>query len=191
MRYSSYWVFALGLPLVFGSNIGCMGRAISEGVGVVTGASGKVVNIERPQQLQKYKGFKVESVTVTPGLKAPSSLGGLIQENLVKVATKKKLTSSGAPCLLVSAEVTNYETADVVDTAVGPLEECIVRAKLMDADTKQVLAVANLVARAKSTMAGGEKNLSEGIGKALSKWLKTGGISSDEEEKEDQKGKSK
>jgi len=112
---------------------------------------------------------------------------GLIREEFTKVSAKKDLTSDGQPCLQVSGEVTNYETAELVDTAIGPLEECIVRAKLTDADTQRVLAVANLVARAKSTTAGGVKNLSEGVGKALSKWLKTGGLQTEEERKEEQK----
>jgi hypothetical protein len=189
MRTSRFCVLALGAALITGLNAGCMSRAISEGIGVVTGASGKVVAIQKTQQLQKYHGLKVESLTVTPGLKVPAAISSLIRENLVKVGAKKKLTTEGTPCLVVNGEVTNYETADVVDTAIGPLEECIVRAKLMDADSHEVLAVANLVSRAKSTTAGGEKNLAEGVGKAFSKWLKAGGIKTEEEEKEDQKAK--
>ena len=191
MTVSRSLAAVLGISLVAGSNMGCMSRAISEGLGVVTGASGKVVNIQQPQQLQKYRGFKVESITVTPGLKTPPNIASLVREEFTKVGADKKLTSDGKPCLQVSGEITNYETADAVDTAIGPLEECILRAKLMDAETQQLLAVANLVSRAKSTSAGGEKHLSEGIGKALSKWLKAGGIKTEEEEKEDQKEKSK
>ncbi|MEW6251318.1 MAG: hypothetical protein AB1716_11770, partial [Planctomycetota bacterium] len=171
----------LGVSLLAGSNLGCMGRAISEGLGVVRGASGKVVDIERPQPLEQYRGFRVGSVTVTSGLETPPDLARLIREEFTKVSAKKNLPSDGQPCLQVSGEVTNYETAELVDTAIGPLEECIVRAKLTDADTQRVLAVANLVARAKSTTAGGVKNLSEGVGKALSKWLKAGGLQTEEE----------
>jgi hypothetical protein len=184
-------LFIVGLSSLACLNVGCMGRAISEGLGVVTGASGKAVQIEKPQTLKQYRGFKVDTVTVTPGLKVPPGLAGLIRQNLDKVAAKKKLTATGTPCLVFSGEVTNYETADVVDTAVGPLEECIVRAKLVDANTKETIAVANLVARAKSTTAGGEENLSEAIGKGLSKWLKAGGLKTEEEEKEDSKAEGK
>lgn len=176
----------IGVSILAGSNIGCMGRAISEGLGVVTGASGKVVHINKVQPLDAYRGFKVGSLTVTPGLKVPPGIPSLIREEFLKVAARKKLTPDGTPRLMVNGEVTNYETADVVDTAIGPLEECIVRAELRDEQTQQILAVANLVSRAKSTTAGGEKNLSEGVGKALSKWLKAGGIRTEEEEKEDE-----
>jgi len=170
--------------MLCGFNGGCMSRAISEGIGVVTGASGKVVDIVRPTLLVHYRGLKIESITVTPGLKTPANLTSLIRENLEKVATKKKLTQDGRPQLLLSGEVINYETADTVDTAIGPIEECILRAKLTDAESGEVLTVVNLVSRAKSTSASGAKHLSEGIGKALSKWLKEGGITSDEERKE-------
>ncbi len=186
MRRTRYWLYVLGLTLLVGTNLGCMSRAISEGVGVVTGASGKVVPIQPAKQLQSYKCLKIESLSVTPGLKAPVTMAGSIRENFLKVAAKKKLASSGTPCLLLSGEVTNFESADAVDTAIGPLEECIVRAQLVDSESTKVLAVANLVARAKSTTAGGEENLAEGLGKALSKWLKAGGITSAEEEKEEE-----
>jgi hypothetical protein len=190
MRVLKSLAAIMSISLVAGSNVGCMSRVFSEGVGVVTGASGKLVHIQKPQALQRYRGLKVDSVTVTPGLKTPPNITRLVREEFTKVATKKKLSTAGKPCLQVSGEITNYETADAVDTAIGPLEECILRAKLIDADSQQVLAVANLVARAKSTTAGGEKNLAEGIGKALSKWLKAGGLKTEEEEKEDQKEKS-
>jgi hypothetical protein len=166
-----------------------MSRAISEGLGVVTGASGKVVDIAKPAPLVKYRGLKIESITVTSGLKTPPGLTGLIRENMEKVAARKKLAQDGQPRLLVSGEVINYETADTVDTAIGPIEECIVRAQLMDAESGEVLSVVNLVSRAKSTTAGGAKNLSEGIGKALSKWLKAGGITTEEEREEAKKAK--
>jgi hypothetical protein len=165
-------------------NLGCVGRMIGEGVGVVTGASGKVVHLQGPENLEKYKGFQVDSITVSPGLKAPSSLASMVRTELLKTAAKKGLAPTGTPCLAVSGEIINYESADAVDTAVGPLEELMIRAKLTDAGTKQVLAEANLVARAKSTTAGGEKNLSEAAGKALSKWLRKGGLKKGDEEDE-------
>lgn len=170
--------------LIVSANLGCMSRAISEGIGVVTGASGKVVNIEKAKSLEQYRGFKVDALIVTPGLEAPPTLPVTIREQLLKVAGKKELTPGGTPTLLISGEVINYESADVVDTAIGPLEEVIVRARLMDGESREVLAVANLIARAKSTTAGGEARLSEGVGKALSKWLNKAGVGKEEQDDE-------
>ena len=165
-------------------NLGCVGRMIGEGVGVVTGASGKVVHLQGPGSLEKYKGLQVESITVSPGLKAPSGLSSMVRTELLKTAAKKGLAPTSTPCLSLTGEIINYESADAVDTAIGPLEELMIRAKLTDAGTKEVLAEANLVARAKSTTAGGEKNLSEATGKALSKWLRKGGLKKGDEEDE-------
>jgi len=78
--------------------------------------------------------------------------------------------------LTLSAEIIHYETAGVVDTAIGPLAEVIVRAKLVDAQTGEVVAQANLIGRSKATMSSGAKDLSAGVGKALDKWLKEGGL---------------
>lgn len=170
--------------LISGLNLGCMGRLIGEGVGAATGASGKVVGLSTPRGLEKYRGLKVDSLTVSPGLKAPGNLSSLVREQFLKAAAKKELKPGGTPCLVLSGEIYNYESAGAVDTAIGPLEEVIIRATLKDEQSGQVLGVANLIGRAKSTTAGGEKNLSEGAGKALAKWLKEGGITKGDEEKE-------
>ncbi|HPZ99030.1 MAG TPA: hypothetical protein PLT93_12900, partial [Phycisphaerae bacterium] len=101
MRSVRLGVCFLTAWMLCGFNGGCMSRAISEGIGVVTGASGKVVDIVRPTLLVHYRGLKIESITVTPGLKTPANLTSLIRENLEKVATKKKLTQDGRPQLLL------------------------------------------------------------------------------------------
>ena len=72
-----------------------------------------------------------------------------------------------------------------MDTAIGPLEEVIVRTKLIDAASGQLLTEANLIGRSKSTTAGGAKHLAAGAGKALKSWLKQCGLKGgDEDEKE-------
>ncbi len=164
---------------------GCMSRAIKEGLGVATGASGKVVEVQKTTDLSKYKGFKVESLTAAPGLNMPSEVPAMVRQYFNEAAMKRGLTGSGTPALRLAGEIIHFESVGVVDTAIGPLEEVIVRTRLMDADGGQVLTEANLIGRAKSTTAGGAKNLSEGAGKALSKWLKECGLKADEDEDKD------
>ncbi len=173
-------VFVAAIVFVAGPNFGC-GRAISEGLGLATGASGKVIHLERPHLLDEYRGLRVESLTVTPGLKTPASLDSLIRDEIAKAGANLRLTPDGTPGLLFTGEVINYESAELVDTAIGPLEECIVRARLTDAGSGRILAVANLISRAKSTTASGEKNLAAGVGKALAAWLDSAGIKPEEE----------
>jgi hypothetical protein len=158
------------------ANLGCTGRLISEGVATVTGASGKVVDIRVTRSLSKYKGFKIESLKAAPGVMTPADMPTLIREQLMAAAEKRGLTANGQPAIKVAGEIIHYESGGIVDEAIGPLEEVIVRTKLTDAQSGELLAEANLVGRSKATTSSGAKNLSEGVGKAFDKWLKDGGL---------------
>ncbi len=67
-------------------------------------------------------------------------------------------------------------TGSIVDTALGPLEEAVVRATLTDAQSGNVVAETNLIGRSKATSSRGAAHLSAAVGKALDKWLKEGGL---------------
>jgi len=181
----------LGAVALWGglSVFGCAGRLVGEGIGAVRGASGKFVALSASPALTRYKGMKIESVTVTSGLQTPADLPSMLREEFAKAARKAGLAPDGTPALVLGAEVVNYESAGIADTAIGPLEEIIVRVRLTDAESTELVAAANLIGRAKSVTAGGPKNLSEGAGKALSKWLKEGGLTDEEEEGDRPRGK--
>jgi hypothetical protein len=70
-----------------------------------------------------------------------------------------------------------------VDTAIGPLEQVVVRTKLTDAQSGAVVAAANLIGRSKATSSSGAKSVSAGVGKALDQWLKGGGLKEPDEKK--------
>lgn len=159
-----------------GMNLGCMSRMISEGMGTVTGAAGKVVDIKSGAMLTSYKGLKVESVTAAAGLPAPADLAGFLRAELSEAAAKKGLRAGGEPSLKLTAEVVHYETGGIVDEAIGPLQEVIVRTKLTDAKSGNIVSEANLVGRSKATTSGGPENLAKGVGKALDKWLEQQGL---------------
>jgi hypothetical protein len=170
-------VASLALLVVAGS--GCWGRLFSEGVGVVTGARGKVVVARKPGDLTRYRGLRLTPVTVAPELEAPAAVPGLIREALFDAAHKSGLTPTGTPALVLTAEVIHYESGGIVDTAIGPLDEVIVRARLNDAQSNAVVAEANLLGRSKATTSSGAENLSKGIGKAFRSWLKDAGFGKD------------
>jgi hypothetical protein len=157
-------------------SVGCMGRIISEGMGGARGASGKVVEVGMTPDLTKYKSLAIEGITVAAGLQAPSEMPAMIGSDLAAAAQKRGLMTEGQPGLKLSGQIVHYESSSTVDTAIGPLEEVIVRAKLTDAQSGSVVAEANLVGRSKATSSSGPKNVSEGVGKALDKWLKDGGL---------------
>lgn len=163
---------------VLALSIVCSGcsRAVSEGMGIARGASGKVVTVALAPDLSGYRGIRVERIGVAPDLDVPADMPGLIQTDLTAAAAARGLTPDGQPALTLSGEIIHYETPGTVDTAIGPLAEVIVRAKLVNAQTGNVVALANLVGRSKATLSSSPKDLSAGVGKALDKWLKEGGL---------------
>jgi hypothetical protein len=161
--------------------VGCISRAFSEGMGAATGASGKVVEIGMTPDLTKYKGLRIGVITVAQGLQAPAEMPDMIRADLAAAAEKRGLRPEGEPALKLSGEIVHYESSSTVDTAIGPLEEVVVRTKLTDAQSGAVVAEANLVGRSKSTSSSGTKSVSAGVGKALEKWLKDGGLKKPDE----------
>jgi hypothetical protein len=145
-------------------------------MGVARGASGKLVTVAMVPDLTAYKGIRVERIAVAADLDVPAEMPDLIRTDLTAVAAGRGLTPDGQPALTLSGEIVHYETAGTVDTAIGPLAEVIVRAKLVNAQRGNVVALANLVGRSKATVSSSPKDLSAGVGKALDKWLKEGGL---------------
>lgn len=155
---------------------GCVGRMIKEGMGAATGASGKVVDGGPLPDLSHYRAVTVEPVTVATDIRVPPEMSQLVQAELTSAAVDRGLALSGQPALTISGEIIHYETAGMVDTAIGPLAEVIVRTRLTDAGTGKIVGTANLIGRSKATVSSGAEDLADGVGKALSKWLKEAGI---------------
>ena len=174
-------VFVAVALFVCTANVGCVSRVIREGAGAVRGASGKVVELHTPSSLANYRGLTVESITVAKGLRVPGDLVTLVRQSYADAAKDLVLTPSGSPALAVSGEIIHYETGGTVSKAIGPLQEIIVRTQLIDAGSKQFLGEANLIGRSKALTSGGSHNLTEGAGKALSKWLRNSGVKKDDD----------
>ena len=156
--------------------VGCIGRLFKEGMGGVRGASGKVVETGTTPDLTKYKSLRIESITIASGSQTPVEMPDMIQADLKAVAQKRGLTPEGKPGLRLSGMIIQYETSSTVDTATGPLSEVIVRAKLIDTQSGDIVAEANLIGRSKASSSSNVKDLSAGVGKALDQWLKGGGL---------------
>lgn len=155
---------------------GCMSRMVREGLGAATGASGKAVAFDSVADLADYKGMKVESITVAPGLFAPLEMRSLVSEEFLKAGSSYGLMPAGSPAITVTGEIIHYEEPGMVDTAMGPLAEVIVRTTLTDAQTGKVLAAGNLVGRSKATVSSSPSSLAEGAGEAMKKALKAGSL---------------
>ncbi len=150
---------------------GCMGRMIREGAGVVTGASGKAVELQplSGRQLDQYGSISFDSLgTDMPNV--PSSLPDRIRRQTLEALREKKLFGDGGPALVIRGRIIHYETGGAVDAAIGPLQEVIARVELADA-SGGTIGVANIIGRAKSLTAGGEGNLAEGAAKGIVEWI--------------------
>lgn len=186
MKVVATWVMmtmALGLLC---AGTGCTGRIISEGIGVATGASGKVVSSGTTPSLTTYRSVRIEPVTVASAAPVPGNVPDMIRGYFEAATRGRGLTSDGRPALRLVGEIIQYETSGVIDTAIGPLAEVIVRARLIDAQSGNLVAEANLIGRSKATSSSGAKNISAGAGKALGKWLSAGGLKKEKGEKEEE-----
>ncbi len=169
-------IFVVVALFICTANVGCVSRVIREGTGAVRGASGKVVELHTPSSLANYRGLTIESITVAKGLRVPSDIVTLVRQGYADAHDGLVLTPGGSPALSVSGEIIHYETGGTVSKAIGPLQEIVVRTQLIDAGSQQFLGEANLIGRAKALTSGGARNLAEGAGKALSKWLRNSGV---------------
>ena len=174
-------VFVAVALFVCTANVGCVGRIIREGAGAAMGASGKVVELHTPSSLANYRGLTVESITVAQGLRVPDDITALVRQSYADAAKDLVLTPGGSPALAVSGEIIHYETGGTASKAIGPLQEIIIRTQLIDAGSKQSLGEANLIGRSKALTSSGSHNLTEGAGKALSKWLGDSGVKKDDD----------
>ena len=168
--------------LVCAVQAGCMSRARREVVGAVRGASGKVVTRESPPNLAHFQGMSVDSIQVAAGLEVPSEIPAMVRQAYLDAGADLGLPPSGSPTLKVSGEIIHYETAGTIDHAIGPLEEIILRTRLRESGSEQILGEANLVGRSKTTTSSGLHNLAKGAGKALKKWLKKSGLERQEDD---------
>lgn len=165
---------------------GCTGRIISESLGAAKGASGKVVSTGVTPYLVTYKGLRIEPITVVSVAPVPGDVPEMIRADFQAAARERGLTPNGKPGLRLVSEIIHYETSSTVDTAIGPLAEVILHAKLIDARSGNVLAEANLVGRSKATSSSGTGRISGGAGKALGKWLSSGGLKKEKSERDEE-----
>lgn len=155
---------------------GCTGRMIKEGMGVARGASGKVITSRITPDLTRYRGIRVEPIGVAPGLDVPAEMVSLVRKDVGSAAAMRNLMPEAEPALMFSGQIVHYEEAGTIDSAIGPLAETVMHVKLIDVQTGTVIAQANLVGRSKATVTSNPKSLAGGIGKAVDKWLKDGGL---------------
>lgn len=159
---------------------GCVSRAVKEGFSGVTGAKGVGVPIRRLAPLGPIAELKLGPVSDDTGGNYPrafmSKLPGMFAKQLAEA--ELRMSPSGRK-LRFEGVLIHYETADVAGQLFGPLEEAIVRVRLIDADSGQVLGVANCVGRSTTTTRMGPDNKADGVAKAMIAWVRDSQVASE------------
>lgn len=171
----SHLVWTLLLGTLLAAAGGCVTRIAGEAVGAVAGASGKYVSIQplSMSAMSRYDMLKIEPLTSHLGHILPPGFSSQFETDLrTRLKEAKLLTGGTGRQLVLKGEIVHYEEDSLTDQAIGPLQEVIARLTLSDAQTGEVLGVANVIGRAKSSSAGGAGRLAEGLSKGVVKWLK-------------------
>ena len=153
--------------------VGCVGRAIREGVYGSTGAVGRARSIESVKvNLADYDAVKVENfLDDTQGLGNAAFLAALPGKVTEQIVTKTYLERQGGKVLRVSGRLINYDTGTTTDKIASPMEQALCRVELIDAASGDVLGIASCDAKAKSSIRKGPEELAEGMGKIIADWI--------------------
>jgi len=171
----SVWMVALLLAAT--ATAGCT-TAAKEGLGVVRGASGVYAPIQPAapaadaHPLAEYTNFELGTFTDDFGGKVPTDLMMYARAEFSKQLAGKKLPDNpGGKTLVIRGRILHYESADTLGMAIGPLEEVIARAEMVDKETGNVLGVANVVGRTTVRVNLGVEKKGQGLAKAIVEWI--------------------
>jgi len=156
---------------------GCM-TAAKEGVGIIRGAKGSFVPLqtaggrETSLDLGEYRRFELGEISDGMGGRVPASLFGHLSTEFRKQLEARDLPNQpGGKTLLIRGQILHYEDDNLVGAVVGPVEEVVLRAEMVDASTGRVLAVANCVGRTTTRVNLGVQKKAEGLAKAIISWI--------------------
>jgi len=173
---------------------GCS-RGIKESIYAVKGSSGKTVLIKGDSDQLGILAFQYGSFQVEPfnndvgdicpqefldelpfAIKKQLSYRSRSFKDRLKGKEKGELgpffTGPTDKTLLIKGTIIQYETADALGKAAGPMDQAICRVQIYDADTNTLLADANCTGRSKSSVRTGPEELAKGVGRAIKKLLK-------------------
>ncbi|MDX2199175.1 MAG: hypothetical protein SF069_09415 [Phycisphaerae bacterium] len=148
------------------------------GAGLIAGIAGggEMTGVQPPPALVGYQGITLGDIKMSDGLIAPVTLEDSVRSAWSSALNDVALTADGTPAVVLYGAILHYEGANLMDAATGPFTQLIIRAALVDAESNETLASANLVGRANSVAAGSADGLAKGTAKALVQWLADNGV---------------
>ena len=165
---------------------GCTSRIIKEGYYGATGSSGHYILLSGDKAECRKLPFshgtiQIGSIQNTIGDACPAQFVQILPDSISDEFLKKEkendeekpfMRGPANKKVLITGTVIHYDEGKLLDQIVGPMEEAICRLQIRDTQTNTLYAEVNFVSRAKSSVRKGPKELADGIGKAIKKFLK-------------------
>jgi len=179
VRPSMRAVRVLGLAIVVGvilASGGCMGRLLGEGAESAMGPKGayfeeKPVAARKGHGLEAYQRFELGEVTNDFGRNVPPAFLREFPLQFAEQLAKSELPrAQSGKTAVFNVTILHYETADLTDQVLGPLEQVIARVHLLDKDTGDLIASGNALGRTGKTVGMGTAAKAQGLAKALVRW---------------------
>jgi len=152
---------------------GC-GTAIGEGVALIKGGQGSCFptspRYADPDLLVGYTNFQIGAMNDETGT-VPAGFFDYASAQLQADLTDAGLGFAAGRTCVIEGDVVHFETEGLSAILLGPLEEIVVKARLVDADTGKVLARARCVGRIDARLTKGADKVAEGLGKAFAAWI--------------------
>jgi len=157
---------------------GCLGRLVGEGAEKTLGPKGayweeKPLAVSKSQKvLAPYTKFVLGQVKNDFGSNVPPAFFDLFPAEFEIAIQKAKLPDiETQKTLVVNVSVIHYETADMKDNVLGPLEQVVARVQLVDKSTNKVLARGNVIGRTGKSVGLGVDWKARGLAKGIVKWI--------------------
>ena len=166
------------LVLSVGSTRGCVGRMVGEGMGATMGASGKAVTPGMAPDLTRYRGLRVEPIKRRTGL---AGTGGHARHDPGGPGGRGRGPGTG-PRRRASRPQPVRRDHPLRNGGHGGYRDRSARGSNRSRETRRCpnrqghRPGPTWSAGQRQTTSSGPKNLSGGVGKALDKWLKEGGL---------------
>ncbi|MBN1943592.1 MAG: hypothetical protein JW849_09900 [Phycisphaerae bacterium] len=176
MKTRNLWL-VLSAAAVLGVG-GCMGRAIKEGVGTVTGAKGSFsespsMGSQGAKPLAGYASFQVGRVEDAFKGRTPRLLIQRLPAEIRTLLQKEKLpVGRGGRTCVINVSVLYYEQAGSMGQVFGPLEEVVAEVQLVDKSDDRVVGTAICVGRSTESVNQGVEKKTQGLAEGIVKWIK-------------------
>jgi hypothetical protein len=180
--------------LMLTSMTGCGGGMFGFGakrlLNEVKGGEGQLVIIKDPgpAALMEYQNVRIERFSSQIGSALPGYTTGVIHDAVVREMVKKpKLYNLVSPesqkksTLIIRGQIIHYQASSGISSVFSSFSQLICRVELVDAASGKIIGQANCVGLSKAIARSGIEELSEGVAKAVKKWLTTSPKKNDED----------